>query len=292
MAELIRDECNLFFVREGDPDAPAVLLVHGIGCQLVEWPPSLVHGLIEAGYQVIRMDNRDAGLSGEIDSPPPEPLELFDKVAKGEAIEPAYTLRDMAGDALAILDHLELPQAHVVGLSMGGMIAQRLAIHYPERVRTLVSIMSTSGFADAPAEPEAVEILIQRPESQEVAVLIAHRQRSSNLIGGSVYKSTEVGFGRFAEAAVTRSYRPAGFARQLAAIIADGSRQTELAGVRAPTLVIHGNIDPLIPPMGGEMTAASIPGARLEVFADMGHDLPEPLMPRIIAALVEHTGQA
>lgn len=283
MSNLLRDECNIFFTEDGSSEGPPVVLIHGIGCQLVQWPDSFVQGLVVAGFYVIRLDNRDAGLSGEIDAPVPDPLQIMDDPSSSP-----YKLRDMAEDTIALLDHLKVKKGHIVGVSMGGMIAQRLAIHYPDRVASLTSIMSTTGMEDSPAAPEVTELLLQRPQNAEFEELLAGSRLMWDFIGGEVYKSTELGIGLLAEKSLRRSYRPDGFTRQLAAIISDGSRQEELANIQVPTLVIHGSVDPLVPPVGGKSTAKSIRGAKLHMFPDMGHDLPEPLIPDIIELLIKH----
>ena len=281
---------EIYFEQSGARANPRVLLIHGIGCQIVQWPESMVRGLADAGFCVISFDNRDVGLSFEMDAAPP-PLEALAQAigTDGASIDPPYSLGDMAQDAVDLLDHLGQAGAHVVGVSMGGMIAQRMAIHHPERVYSLTSIMSSTGNPELPAPaPEVAGALLARPDSDDIDEIVAASEASARLIGGPHYDSVELGMGRLARAAAERSQRPIGFLRQLAAILADGSRVDTLADVNLPTLVIHGDADPLVPVEAGRDTAASIPGATLHEIVNMGHDLPEPLIPEIVQAIVDH----
>ncbi len=292
MAQLQRNPCNLFYVDEGEGGAPLVLLLHGLGCQLVEWPDSLVQALIAAGFRVVRMDNRDIGLSGRFAAPAPDPADLFARYGAGEPVAAPYSLADVAEDVAALLDHLDARQAHCVGLSMGGMIAQRLAIQHPASIHSLTSIMSTPGLAHAPPTPEAGAALVALPAGDRFEDLLVQRRQMWELIGGPHYSSAQHGLARLASAALRRSYSPDGFARQLAAILADEDRAPALAAVRVPTLVIHGDADPLVPLAGGQATAAAVPGASCKIFKGMGHDLPEPLSPEIAAAIINHISTA
>ena len=202
---------------------------------------------------------------------------------------PAYTLSQMASDAIAVLDALGLQCAHVIGLSMGGVIAQRVAADHPQRVLCLTSIMSSSRAAGLPPpEPAAVAGMLTGMTATTRAEIIAARRQNFDLLGGPHYRSAEVGMGRLSEAAFDRASHPAGVARQMAAVIADVGRAEALAKVRAPTLVIHGDVDPLVPLACGENTARRIAGARLMIMPRMGHDLPEPLIPELLDAIVRH----
>ena len=205
---------------------------------------------------------------------------------------PAYTLSDMAGDAVALLDHLGQAGAHVVGLSMGGMIAQTLAIEHPQRCFSLTSIMSSTGNPDLPPpRPEAFAAFIaDRPEDRGQA--IAQYQQGWRILAGPHYDSLAEGLARFSEQAVDRGFDNAGFARQLLAIRHAPDRRKALAQVQAPALVIHGAADPLVPPAAGEDTAKALPNAKLKVFDKMGHDLPEPLVPEIAQAVIDHVKQS
>ena len=283
------------FEHRGARADPRVLLVHGLGCQLVQWPDSLLDGIVAAGFCVVVFDNRDAGLSHGANAPPPSLEALLAEREAPGALAPAYTLSDMAQDAVDLLDHLGQAGAHVVGLSMGGMIAQRMAIEHPQRVYSLTSIMSSNGDPQLPRGTEEAERALlatldsgaERPPAP-LETAIAHTAHEWKTIGGAHFDSEEVGIARFARRAVERAHRPQGTARQLAAIMADGDRSAALAEVAAPTLVIHGQADPLVPVEAGRATANAIPSATLLEIEKLGHDLPEPLVATLVDALVKH----
>ena len=280
---------TLCFEQTGARRDEPIVLIHGIGCQLIHWPASLVEALAAAHLRVIRLDNRDMGLSASLDD-----LGLPDLSKVGEAdFAPPYRLHDMAADVVALLDHLGLAAAHIVGVSLGGMIAQRMAIEHADRVLSLTSIMSSSGNPTLPSgTDEAMAMLTTPPPSNAREDVIRHSIAASNVIGGPHYLSEAVGMAREAAAAYDRKHNPAGFARQFAAASADRNRWEALSSITAPTLVIHGLADPLVPPAAGEDTAARIPGARLTLVERMGHDLPEPLVPELATAIVGHLRQA
>jgi pimeloyl-ACP methyl ester carboxylesterase len=250
------------------------------------WPKALVEGLAERRFRVIALDNRDIGLSQKLtETPSPTVAGVFADPRK----PPRYTLSDMASDVIGLLNHLGQAGAHVVGFSMGGMIAQRLAIHHPDRVYSLTSIGSTTGNPSLPrADAAAAEAFLRDAPLRPRAATIDFIRNGWNVIGGPHYKSTECGLGKLTEAAYDRCFSPDGNARQVAAILADGNRAPLLAAVRTPTLVIHGAVDPLVPPAAGEDTAKSVPGATLLTIPKMGHDLPEPLIPQIVDAIASH----
>jgi pimeloyl-ACP methyl ester carboxylesterase len=267
-----------------------LLLVMGLGGQLIDWPASFVEQLVAAGFRVIRFDNRDIGLSTEIDAEPPTRGQLFKAVALRRPVPHAYQLRDMATDAVGLLDALDVDRAHVVGMSMGGMISQQMAISCPERVVSLVSIMSTTGNRRVgQPTPRVVRKSLRRPEpTRETAV-----EQGVELfreICGPTFDDTE--FRELASRAVERSYRPDGTARQLAAIIASGDRTPELQQLDVPALVIHGLVDPLVRPSGGVATARAIPDSRLLMFNDMGHDLPHTRHAEMVAAISTNATRA
>ena len=272
-------------------DSP-LLLLHGLSCQIIHWPPRLIDRLTGAGYRVIAMDNRDMGLSSQVQAPAPRVADLLAAMDDLSRHPPPYTLSDMAGDAVALLNHLGQAGAHVVGLSMGGMIAQTLAIEHPERAFSLTSIMSTSGNPELPpGEPEALAAFIaDRPEDRDEA--IAHYQRGWDTVAGPHFDSLTDGLARFSEQAVDRGFSAQGFARQLLAILHQPDRRQALGQVTAPGLVIHGGADPLVPLAAGEDTAEALPNGRLKVFGKMGHDLPEPLLADIAAAIIDHVNAA
>jgi len=282
---------SIHFEQQGARTDTPLLLLHGIGCQLVQWPQHFIDGLTERGLRVIYPDNRDVGLSGKLTTLGKVDLaKVMAAMGTGAPIDAPYSLSDMAEDAHALLDHLGLMDAHVLGVSMGGMIAQHLAMNRPERVRSLISVMSSSGDPALPAAtPEAAGALVAAPAGTDRASLIAHQQAVWDLIGGPRYRSSHEGIGALAARAIDRMVYPEGFARQLAAILADGSRVARLDQISAPTLVIHGDQDPLVPLAAGESTAAAIPGAVLEVVSGMGHDLPETLIPSLVELIVRFT---
>ncbi len=271
---------------------PPLLLLHGLSCQIIHWPPRLIDLLTGAGYRVIAMDNRDMGLSSRVAAPAPKVADVVAAMDDLSHYPPAYTLSDMAADAVALLNHLGQAGAHVIGLSMGGMIAQTLAIEHPERAFSLTSIMSNAGNPElSPGEPEAIAAFItDRPEDPDEA--IAQYQQGWDIVAGPHFDSLTEGLARFSAEAVERGFSAQGFARQLLAILHQPDRRQALASVNAPGLVIHGGADPLVPLAAGEDTAKALPNSQLKVFDKMGHDLPEPLLADIAAAIIDHVNAA
>jgi pimeloyl-ACP methyl ester carboxylesterase len=250
-----------------------LLLVSGLGRQRVEWPPQLVAGLHAAGLATLTVDNRDAGRSTVIDAPP----------ADGAA----YELADLADDLRGVLDHHGLGRVHVLGVSMGGMIAQHLAFSHPERVASLISVMSGTGARDSGQSSPEVTPVLTTPEPEDPDAYVERAVEVAEAIGSpGLVDRDEVR--RRAEVVARRGIHPDGTARQMLAILADRNRTSRLAGVRAPTLVVHGTSDPLIDVSGGEATAAAIAGARLHLIEGMGHDLPLPMLPELVGAVVSH----
>jgi len=267
------------FGRDGDP---AILLIMGLAAQLTLWPEALCRGLAAKEFRVIRFDNRDIGKSTHLtDKGAPDPAELMARLMSGQPLEPPYTLNDMAADAIGLLDAVGVDKAHIVGASMGGMIAQLVAVLYPARTKSLISIMSTTGRRDlAPAKPEAMAAIMAPPASLGREDRIEAAIRIWRAIGSPGYSPSEAELRALAEHEVDRApYEPAGTARQMAAVIAAPPRNEILKNVKAPTLVIHGADDPLVPVDGGKDTAASVPGAALIINPGMGHDLTEALAP-------------
>lgn len=269
---------------------PVVLLIMGLGMQLIAWPTEMVQGLIDAGFRVVRFDNRDAGLSQSFDAlGTPGLLWVGLKYRLGWRITPPYSLQDMAADALGVLDALRIDKAHIVGVSMGGMIAQRLALSAPARVLSLASIMSSSGARGLPAaRPEVTRLLLSRPADKSTQAAIEHSVRLFRAIGSPGFAMSEADLRERVSAAHQRSFRPRGIARQMVAVVADTARVAALARVAVPTLVVHGKADPLVPFACGEDTARRIPGARLEGIQGMGHDLPTGVVVRLLALLIPH----
>src|SRR6478672_5319690 len=275
----------------GDPADPAVLLVMGFGTQLLGWETAFCRELAARGRYVIRYDNRDCGLSTKFDDHPVDLLAFIKAVTSGDVAQACemapYSLLDMAGDGVGLLDVLGIGRAHVVGSSMGGMIAQKMAIEFPERVLSLTSMMSSTGEQEyGQSTTEAQQVLFSpRPTDREGYMAGAERE----LVWASRRYGDPAQLRALAAASYDRSYYPAGVPRQLAAMILDGSRADALRTLGVPTLVIHGQDDTAFDPSGGRRTAELVPGARLLLLEDMGHDRPPTLWPRLVDAISEHT---
>jgi pimeloyl-ACP methyl ester carboxylesterase len=267
---------------EGEP----LLLVMGLGGQLVAWPMDWVNLLVGEGFRVIRFDNRDVGLSTKLPDKPPSFLRVLASVFSRRLAKSSYLLSDMADDAAGLLDHLGIERAHVVGMSMGGMIAQTLAIEHPHRVASLTSIMSNTGDRKNGKVHRSLYAKAwgTRPRTRDEAV--ERGVLTFRYISGPHFEEDTIRSILTEELA--RSYDVEGTARQTMAINASPDRTAALANVTAPTLVVHGLLDPLVMPSGGIATAKAIPGARLLMFPDMGHDLPRTRWPEIIDAIVEN----
>ncbi|MFE1907488.1 alpha/beta fold hydrolase [Streptomyces gardneri] len=285
-------DVSLAYETFGDPGDPPVLLVMGFGAQMLGWHEDFCRALADRGRHVIRYDNRDCGLSTKFDDHPVDVAEFIATVSAGDiptalAMAP-YRLHDMADDGLALLTALGIERAHVVGSSMGGMIAQTMALSSPERVLTLTSMMSSTGeTAYGRSSPEAQEAMATpKPADRDGYVAAAERE----LVWASRRYGDGAALRELAAASYDRSYHPAGLGRQLAAMILSGSRAEALRELRVPTLVIHGLDDTLIDPSGGRRTAELVPGAELLLIPDMGHDRPRELWPELIDAVVTHTG--
>ena len=283
---------SITFEDKGPRDAPAILLVMGLGGQLTLWPDEFVDALNARGFRTIRYDNRDVGLSTRFDAAGVPNLKwMFVKSLLRLPVRSAYTLADMAADGVALLDHLGIARAHIVGVSMGGMISQHIAARYPDRVLSLTSVMSTTGNPRLPrAQKEAMQVLTSRPMSGDPEDLIAYSVRAAKVIGSPGYPPDEERLQRRVRSDFERGWYPQGVARQMAAIVADGDRRPMLKSIGAPTLVIHGEGDPLVPLAGGRDTADNIPGARLLTIPGMGHDLPLGLVDTLADAIAGHAG--
>ena len=281
---------EIFYEDHGDPSHDVILLVMGLGAQLTLWPDELVEALVGEGFRVIRYDNRDIGLSQKFEGAraPSLPIQLLRKKIGFPAKVP-YTLTDMAHDGIGVLDALGIESAHVVGASMGGMIVQLMAVHHPERLMSMTSIMSTTGNGKLPqAEKHAMEALIAPLKGMDEETLVAHGLNIAKNIGSPGFPfDPEVQREKVLKN-IRRSVYPAGLPRQLAAIIDDGCRRSRLASVRTPTLVLHGEDDPLVKVEAGEDTARHISGARLVTIPGWGHDIPLPLVPRVASEIVAH----
>ena len=274
------------------PARPTLLLVMGLGMQLVAWPQEFVQTLLDAGYRVIRPDNRDVGLSQHMHHLGRANLIWAGlRLMLGLKVRPLYSLSDMAQDMLGLMDALGVDRAHVLGVSMGGMIGQRMALQAPQRVLSLCSVMSSSGAPGLPrARPAVLRALLRRPDGVSSEALVAHYLSLFRIIGSPDFPMAEDWLRERIRLAAERGFDPAGTARQMLAIIADSARADELPGIVAPTLVFHGEKDVLLPFACGEDTARRIPGARLVGIPGMGHDLPPLVIQRLLAVLLPHLG--
>ncbi len=273
----------------GDSADPAVLLIMGLGTQMIAWPEAFCQHLAAGGYYVIRFDNRDVGLSQKlVDEKMPSLLRMLLASGFGLPLRVPYTLHDMALDAVGVLDGLGIERAHVVGASMGGMIAQLVAGDYPRRTLSLTSMMSTSGARSLPRASRQVQRLLLRRTGSSEEDYLCSASRLWRLIGSPAYPPGKQELRERLLASYRRSYYPQGFLRQFAAIVAGGDRVDLLRQVRKPTLVIHGSADALVPVEGGIHTADLVPGAQLAVIDGMGHDLPTVLLPRLASLILEH----
>jgi pimeloyl-ACP methyl ester carboxylesterase len=281
-------EVELVYESIGDPADPAMLLVMGLGMQLITWDREFCEGLAERGFHVIRFDNRDAGLSTKIDAPVPNVM----RAMAGFRIRAPYLLDDMASDSFGLLDQLGVERAHVTGVSMGGMIAQTMAIRRPERVLSLGSMLSTPGDRRGGTPKLRVWSVLMRRAPQSRDAYIEYFVRVFRMIGSPGYPVEEERIREQAGLTYDRSHDSAGTARQLAAILASGSRTAALRRLDVPTVVIHGKNDPLVPFRAGVATARAIPGAELVACPGMGHDLPRELWPRFTDALVANAERA
>jgi pimeloyl-ACP methyl ester carboxylesterase len=273
----------------GAPEDPVVVLIAGLGRQLIGWDDAFCQFLVKDGFSVLRFDNRDAGLSTHLEEGPP-----FDLAAarRGGRDAVTYTLDDMADDTAGLLAALDIDHAHIVGTSMGGMIAQTLAIRHPARVHSLCSIMSTTGADDVGRPtPEALAVVMQRPATDRDAY-VTTELANSVVIGSRGTLVDEAWRRRRFESFYDRGVDPAGTARQIMAMVASGDRTAALAGVTAPTLVIHGDVDPLVTISGGEATARAVPGAELLVIPNMGHEIPPAVQPVVVDAIAANARRA
>jgi len=260
-------EVSLEYEVFGDPTDEAVLLINGLGSQMTRWPAPFCDMLVKRGLFVIRFDNRDVGLSSWL-----------------EGAE--YSVDDMAGDAAAVLDAVGKKAAHIVGISMGGMIAQVFASLYPARTSSLTSIMSNTGNPDLPPPTQAaMESLMRRPPPPSDPSYVEQAVAAAKIIASPAYPWPAGALAERARAEAARAYNPPGVARQMAAIRASGDRRPRIAKITAPTVVLHGADDPLVPVAGGRDTAENIPGAELRVIPGMGHDLPPALYPTFVDAI-------
>jgi pimeloyl-ACP methyl ester carboxylesterase len=280
-------DVELCYETFGDPSNPPLLLVMGLGTQMLGWNEEFCNQLAERGFHVIRYDNRDVGRSTTMKGAPPTVRQLLTRRVKA-----GYTLDDLAADGIALLDALGIERAHVVGASMGGMIAQTMAARRPDRVLSLVSIMSNTG-ARLTGQPKlsAYPVLLKRAPNDREGY-IEHLFNSFEVIRSPGFEPDEDGLRTMLGRSYDRGFNPAGTGRQMAAILASGDRTPLLRTITAPTLVIHGKADKLVSPSGGKATAKAIPGAKLLLIDGMGHDLPRGAWPQIIEAIAENARRA
>jgi pimeloyl-ACP methyl ester carboxylesterase len=284
----------IHYEDHGNPGDPVILLIMGFAAQLTLWPDELVDAITAQGFRVIRYDNRDIGLSHKFDgvrAPGVVKLTLMNRIGLRPRVP--YTLSDMADDGAGLLDALGIEAAHIAGASMGGMIAQRFAARHPGRTRSLISIFSTTGNPKLPpARKEAMQALITRPASMDEAVLVEHGMMLALTIGSPGFPTEEERLREKVTAAVRRSVYPEGPTRHLAAIVADGDRRKLLRSLDVPTLVLHGEDDPLIPVAAGHDTVEHIRGARLRTIPGWGHDLPLALLDELASEITGHAKAA
>ncbi|HEX5379373.1 MAG TPA: alpha/beta fold hydrolase [Phenylobacterium sp.] len=285
-------EYDIHGPEAGDP----VLLIMGFGAQMTQWSPQFIGELTGRGYRVIVHDNRDVGLSEKFDAAGvPDMQKVYGALMSGQTPDVPYTLDDMAADSAGLLDALGVERAHIVGASMGGMIAQMVAANHPEKSLSLVSVMSTTGNpALPPAKPEAMAVLMTpSPDpATDMAAYVANGVKGQKVIGSPGYPTEEAVTAERVKNNALRSYYPVGRSRQMSAIVASGDRRGALAAITVPTVVIHGADDPLVPVEGGKDTAATIPGAELHIVPGMGHDLPAQIIPQICDLIELATARA
>jgi len=278
----------------GPRNGPPMVLIMGLGMQLTAWPDEFCHGLANRGFRVIRFDNRDTGLSTKM--PALGPLTATALLAGATLrlpVRPRYGLPDMARDAIGLMDALDIDRAHVVGASMGGMIAQIVAADYPERVKSLVSLMSTSGKATLPGpSPRVLKNLLRPRPRRDTERSMAQTIEFLRLIASPGYPTSDAELRAKVERSLRRRHHPDGWTRHLIAVQAARSRVRALRRIRAPTLVLHGADDPLIRAAAGRDTAANIPGARLRIIPGWGHDLPTTLLPTLVREIADHCAAA
>ncbi len=291
MALARNGDVSIYYESMGDEDDPPLVIVNGLGSQCTNYRLEWCQMFVAEGFRVIRMDNRDVGLSTHFDDVTPDLAAVLAALGAGDPPPLAYTLADMATDVLAVLDDLDIATAHVMGLSMGGMIVQHLAISHADRLRSITSVMSSTGDPDVGhASAEAVE-LMTAPSPTDRDGYIARTIKGLHTWGSPAWQD-DLRTAAIAGEAFDRAFDPAGQARQYLAILSDGSRTAELHSVKLPALVMHGTADRLVDPSGGQRTADAIPGARFELIDGMGHDYPPEVWPRWVELVTTHAHAA
>jgi pimeloyl-ACP methyl ester carboxylesterase len=290
---VVANDIRLAYDTFGNPSDPPILLVMGLGMQMLAWDELFCEHLAIKGYWVIRFDNRDIGRSSKLDAAAtPGIWQMISAGLFHGPFSAPYRLKDMASDTVGLMDALDIRAAHVVGASMGGMIAQEIAIHQPKRLLTMTSIMSTTGDTRLPNASLKMRLRLLKRSPVEKYAYEKHIVSLFKLLNGSYYPFDEARYRRLAADVFKRGIHPKGIARQLAAVIASGSRKEKLGTVETPALVIHGDADPLIPVAHGQATADAIPEAKLHIVPGMGHTMPEAAWPEIIDTIVRHAANS
>lgn len=287
MAQAKINGINIEYEVHGADNGEPLLMIMGLGSQMTRWPPAFYEKLVAKGFRVIRFDNRDVGLSQKF-SGAPSVESVVGALIQGRKPDIPYTLDEMAADAVGVLDHLGIKRAHVCGASMGGMIGQLVAADYPERVLSFTAVFTTTGNpALPPSTPEAMAVLTTRAPDpkKDIEAYLDQAVINQRTIGSPGFPFDEKIMRERLRSDVLRCYEPAGVARQLAAVIANGDRRPKLGKIKAPTVVLHGDSDPLVNVEGGKDLAANVPGAELRIVAGMGHDLPVALYDTIVDAI-------
>jgi len=283
MPKIRANGISLNYEEYGPATAPTLLIINGYSSQMTSWPDDLHQGFVARGFRVIRFDNRDTGLSEKFDGILPDIREVMKAVAEGREPDVPYLLNDMADDAAALLDELGITSAHIAGASMGGMIAQLVALRHPQKTRSLVSIMSTTSDPSLPrSTPEAQEALLSRPPTEAKHDVVEHTMKTRKVYGSPAYLDDETWLRGHIGRNYDRMYYPQGAIRQYAAIMASPPRTEPLKKLRIRTLVLHGAADTLIMPEAGRHTAACIPGAELKIIDGWGHNFPRPAVPLLV----------
>lgn len=290
MTQIKANGIDIEYETRGDAGNPALVLVRGLGTQLVAWPDTYLDAFVAAGFHVVIFDNRDVGLSQKFgDFGPPDMDAVIAAFKEGRKPELAYTMDDMADDAIGLMDALGLEKAHICGMSMGGMIVQIAATRYPDRLLSATSIMSSTGARDLPQPGSEVMLaLTSTCESEDLEDLVAHSVAGSKVYTGKGQPTPDEVFERLARKVITRCYYPEGISRQYAAVIAGGDRSDLCRTIKVPFLVVHGTDDPLVSKEGGIDTAEKVPDAKLHLVQGMGHDLPPQCCEEITGVIVEH----
>ncbi len=287
MAKLRANGVALEWDETGPKDGIPFLFINGFGSQMTSWPDEFRQALADAGLRFIRFDNRDVGLSQKWDGVLPEMAGITKAVMEGRKPDIPYTLADMAADAAGLLDEIGVGSAHICGCSMGGMIAQLVALNHPHKTRSLISIFSTTSDPSLPrSSPEAQAALTTRPPSTDRDAVIAHSLKGRRTYATTKYPFDEARLSRLIGDSYDRSYYPEGTMRQWAAILAGPPRTERLKSLKVPTLVLHGTADTLIPAAAGRHTAAQIPGAEYHELEGWGHDMPLPMIPEVTGLIV------